>query len=205
MATEDAAGFGSGQGGFNPIDHIFQFHKALRLELRQLEADAMRLEAEVMHVVQAQPQGGPAHEHEYKAPAGSGTPASGPSEATATAPGPDAEANAGAGPGSSTAQPATAAATALRVSGWPGWAAAVQQLHGRFQFMQGIYTAHSKAEDEIVFPALEAKHALRNVSHAYTLDHMKEESLFRDLEKVGGGVAVVVGWGCGGQRHTARY
>ncbi|MFM7622880.1 MAG: hypothetical protein ACKO57_07925, partial [Alphaproteobacteria bacterium] len=41
------------------------------------------------------------------------------------------------------------------------WRAAVQQLQGRFQFLQGIYRAHSKAEDEIVFPALEAKHVRR--------------------------------------------
>jgi hypothetical protein len=47
--------------------------------------------------------------------------------------------------------------------------------------------AHSRAEDEIVFPALESKEALSNVSHAYTLDHHQEEQLFIDLAKVGGG------------------
>ena len=40
------------------------------------------------------------------------------------------------------------------------------------------------SEDEIVFPALESKHALRNVSHAYTLDHQQEEQLFIDLDQV---------------------
>jgi hypothetical protein len=45
--------------------------------------------------------------------------------------------------------------------------------------------AHSRAEDEIVFPALESKEALSNVSHAYTLDHHQEEQLFIDLAKVG--------------------
>jgi zinc finger-like protein len=35
-----------------------------------------------------------------------------------------------------------------------------------------------------VFPALESKHALRNVSHAYTLDHQQEEQLFHDLQQV---------------------
>lgn len=44
--------------------------------------------------------------------------------------------------------------------------------------------AHSRSEDEIVFPALESKHALRNVSHAYTLDHRQEEQLFIDLDQV---------------------
>lgn len=33
-----------------------------------------------------------------------------------------------------------------------------------------------------MFPALESKQALRNVSHAYTLDHQQEEQLFVDLE-----------------------
>jgi zinc finger-like protein len=44
--------------------------------------------------------------------------------------------------------------------------------------------AHSRSEDEIVFPALESKQALRNVSHAYTLDHQQEEQLFIDLDQV---------------------
>ncbi len=47
------------------------------------------------------------------------------------------------------------------------------------------FRAHSRAEDEIVFPALESKEALSNVSHAYTLDHHQEEQLFIDLAKVG--------------------
>uniref|UniRef100_A0A7S3R8J5 Uncharacterized protein n=2 Tax=Dunaliella tertiolecta TaxID=3047 RepID=A0A7S3R8J5_DUNTE len=63
-------------------------------------------------------------------------------------------------------------------------AAAMQALDGRFQFLWGIYKAHSRSEDEIVFPALESKQALRNVSHAYTLDHQEEEKQFSDLEQV---------------------
>ena len=39
-------------------------------------------------------------------------------------------------------------------------------------------------EDEIIFPALEAKEALSNVSHAYTLDHQQEEELFDGLHAV---------------------
>ena len=42
----------------------------------------------------------------------------------------------------------------------------------------------SQAEDEIVFPALESKEALCNVSHAYSLDHQKEEALFQELGAV---------------------
>ena len=41
-----------------------------------------------------------------------------------------------------------------------------------------------QAEDEIIFPALEAKEALSNVSHAYTLDHQQEEELFNGLHAV---------------------
>lgn len=40
------------------------------------------------------------------------------------------------------------------------------------------------AEDEIVFPALEAKETLHNVSHAYTLDHKEEEQYFDELAAV---------------------
>ncbi len=39
-----------------------------------------------------------------------------------------------------------------------------------------------------MFPALEAKQALRNVSHAYTLDHRQEEQMFADAEAVGAGL-----------------
>ena len=60
----------------------------------------------------------------------------------------------------------------------------VLQIEGRFKYMWGMYRAHSLAEDEIVFPALEAKEQLHNVSHAYTLDHQQEEQLLKDLHQV---------------------
>ena len=53
----------------------------------------------------------------------------------------------------------------------------MRRLEGRFRFLKAVYTAHSEAEDEIVFPALEAKEALRRVSHAYALDHAREEAM----------------------------
>ncbi|KAK8471082.1 hypothetical protein PHAVU_003G142726 [Phaseolus vulgaris] len=53
----------------------------------------------------------------------------------------------------------------------------IRQFSGRFQLLRGLYTAHSNAEDGIVFPALESKEALHNVSHSYTLDHKQEEKL----------------------------
>ncbi len=42
--------------GYNPIDHIFQFHKALRQEIKQLEADATALEHTVMSRMRQQQQ-----------------------------------------------------------------------------------------------------------------------------------------------------
>lgn len=48
----------------------------------------------------------------------------------------------------------------------------------------GLYRAHSNAEDDIVFPALESKETLHNVSHSYTLDHKQEEKLFEDISSV---------------------
>lgn len=124
-----AAAFGS-SGVVAPIDHIFQFHKALRRELKDLETCAIELQA------------------------------------------------------AADATPAWAPGDALE--------AAIQGLQGRFQFLRGIYQAHSSAEDEIVFPALEAKEMLSNVSHAYTLDHRQEESLFEDVAEVISGIGACV-------------
>ncbi|KAL5748875.1 hypothetical protein ACOSP7_025918 [Xanthoceras sorbifolium] len=57
----------------------------------------------------------------------------------------------------------------------------LRQFIGRFHLLWGLYRAHSNAEDEIVFPALESKETLHNVSHSYTLDHKQEEKLFQDI------------------------
>ncbi|CAL5350178.1 unnamed protein product [Camellia sinensis] len=56
-----------------------------------------------------------------------------------------------------------------------------RQFSGRFRLLWGLYRAHSNAEDDIVFPALESKETLHNVSHSYTLDHKQEEELFEDI------------------------
>ena len=97
----------------SPIDHIFQFHAALRRELLTLEADVLAL------------------------------------------PPPE--------------------APSLRID-------ALRGLEGRFVFFWGVYRAHSRSEDELVFPALEDKDELHNVSHSYTLDHEHEAELFVDLD-----------------------
>ncbi|KAL3501745.1 hypothetical protein ACH5RR_036194 [Cinchona calisaya] len=57
----------------------------------------------------------------------------------------------------------------------------IRQFSGRFRLLWGLYRAHSNAEDDIVFPALESKETLHNVSHSYTLDHKQEEKLFEDI------------------------
>ncbi|KAH9607907.1 hypothetical protein KSS87_022262 [Heliosperma pusillum] len=57
----------------------------------------------------------------------------------------------------------------------------LRQFSGRFRLLWGLYRAHSNAEDDIVFPALESKETLHNVSHSYTLDHKQEERLFEDI------------------------
>ncbi|XP_057950533.1 zinc finger protein BRUTUS isoform X2 [Malania oleifera] len=62
--------------------------------------------------------------------------------------------------------------------------ASLCQFIGRFRLLWGFYRAHSNAEDEIVFPALESKEALHNVSHSYTLDHKQEEKLFENISSV---------------------
>uniref|UniRef100_A0A0E0HHT9 Uncharacterized protein n=1 Tax=Oryza nivara TaxID=4536 RepID=A0A0E0HHT9_ORYNI len=60
----------------------------------------------------------------------------------------------------------------------------LRQFIGRFRLLWGLYRAHSNAEDEIVFPALESKETLHNVSHSYTLDHKQEEELFKDISTI---------------------
>lgn len=62
--------------------------------------------------------------------------------------------------------------------------AVLRQFSGRFRLLWGLYRAHSNAEDEIVFPALESRESLHNVSHSYTLDHKQEEKLFKDISEV---------------------
>lgn len=59
--------------------------------------------------------------------------------------------------------------------------AILREFNGRFRLLWGLYRAHSNAEDDIVFPALESRETLHNVSHSYTLDHKQEEELFENI------------------------
>ncbi|KXZ51428.1 hypothetical protein GPECTOR_12g390 [Gonium pectorale] len=177
MSSDDGGGVGGGcaagmlgcGSGFNPIDHIFQFHKALRLELKQMEQDATALEHAILARVR---------QHQQPAPPAAGSAAT-PQRRTAASAAPEAATGPAAGNGGGAGHVDAAGVPYTRGAQLP----VVQHFHGRFQFLQGIYRAHSKAEDEIVFPALESKQALRNVSHAYTLDHRQEEQLFADLDQ----------------------
>lgn len=60
----------------------------------------------------------------------------------------------------------------------------LRNFSGRFRLLWGLYRAHSNAEDDIVFPALESKESLHNVSQSYTIDHKQEEELFEEISKV---------------------
>lgn len=47
----------------------------------------------------------------------------------------------------------------------------LSDFHQRFHLIRFLYQIHSDAEDEIAFPALEAKGKGQNISHSYTIDH----------------------------------
>ncbi|KAG5230054.1 hypothetical protein OIU76_022103 [Salix suchowensis] len=55
------------------------------------------------------------------------------------------------------------------------------EFHRHFNLLRFRYQFHSNAEDEIVFPALEAKEEFQNISHSYTIDHRLEVEYFNDV------------------------
>ncbi|KAL0701751.1 hypothetical protein Bca4012_057873 [Brassica carinata] len=48
------------------------------------------------------------------------------------------------------------------------------EFQQRFDLIKFLYQIHSDAEDEIAFPALEAKGKLQNISHSFSIDHELE-------------------------------
>lgn len=110
---------------FNPIDHIFQFHQALRQELRQLETDALCVEAAVQLHLRQQSQGveqAPPHKlGSARWISEPGTASVSPQPAAGTL-------------GTGQAMPLYGPARTPR-----SVAAAIQALEGRFKFMWGIY------------------------------------------------------------------
>lgn len=54
----------------------------------------------------------------------------------------------------------------------------------RFLLIKFLYQIHSEAEDEVAFPALEAKGKLQNISHSYTMDHKLEAEHFNKISLI---------------------
>eukprot|EP00210_Caulerpa_lentillifera_P007734 g7380.t1 len=101
----------------NPVDHIFQFHRALRRDFRIFESETSELVKSLESNIES-------------------------------------------------------------------WIPQVQSLKGRFTFLWSLYEAHSKTEDEVMFPALESKEATRNTCHSYMMDHKQEEELFETMREM---------------------
>ncbi|XP_077210155.1 zinc finger protein BRUTUS-like At1g18910 [Tasmannia lanceolata] len=55
------------------------------------------------------------------------------------------------------------------------------EFQQHFHLVQILYEAHSDAEDEILFPALEAKGMLENISESYSIDHKLEARHFKNM------------------------
>ncbi|XP_016511441.2 zinc finger protein BRUTUS-like At1g74770 isoform X1 [Nicotiana tabacum] len=58
------------------------------------------------------------------------------------------------------------------------------EFQGRFHLLQFLLKIHSNSEDEVVFPALESRVNLQNVSHSYTLDHQLEVEHFGKISVI---------------------
>lgn len=60
----------------------------------------------------------------------------------------------------------------------------LMDFHKRFHLIYFLHQIHSDAEDEIVFPAMEARGKLKNISHAYTFDHKHEVDHFNKISHI---------------------
>ncbi|KAH9719892.1 zinc finger protein BRUTUS-like [Citrus sinensis] len=58
------------------------------------------------------------------------------------------------------------------------------EFHRRFNLIRLLYEIHSDAEDEIAFPAMEAKGKLQNISHSYSIDHRLEAEHFKKISNI---------------------
>lgn len=54
----------------------------------------------------------------------------------------------------------------------------------RFHLIRFLFQIHSDAEDEVAFPALEAKGKVPNISHSYTIDHKLEVDHFSRISLI---------------------
>ncbi|XP_061358857.1 zinc finger protein BRUTUS-like At1g18910 [Gastrolobium bilobum] len=57
-------------------------------------------------------------------------------------------------------------------------------FHKRFRLVCFLHQIHSDAEDEIAFPALEARGKLKNISLSYTFDHKHEVEHFSKISRI---------------------
>ncbi|XP_027329762.1 zinc finger protein BRUTUS-like At1g18910 isoform X3 [Abrus precatorius] len=60
----------------------------------------------------------------------------------------------------------------------------LMDFHKRFHLICFLHQIHSDAEDEIVFPALETRGKLKNISHAYAFDHKHEVEHFDKISRI---------------------
>ncbi|KAJ4836508.1 hypothetical protein Tsubulata_036212 [Turnera subulata] len=60
----------------------------------------------------------------------------------------------------------------------------VMKFCQHFHLLQFRYQLHSAAEDEIAFPALEAKNKVQNISQSYTIDHKHEVKHFLEISLI---------------------
>nr|XP_043616928.1 zinc finger protein BRUTUS-like At1g74770 isoform X2 [Erigeron canadensis] len=58
------------------------------------------------------------------------------------------------------------------------------EFYRRFHLVRVLHKIHSDAEDEIAFPALEAKEITQNISHSYSIDHKMDVEYFNRISYV---------------------
>lgn len=58
------------------------------------------------------------------------------------------------------------------------------EFYKRFHLLRVLHKVHSDAEDEIAFPALEAKEIIQNSSHSYSIDHKMDVEYFNRISYV---------------------
>ncbi|KAK9066525.1 hypothetical protein SSX86_013848 [Deinandra increscens subsp. villosa] len=63
------------------------------------------------------------------------------------------------------------------------------EFYQRFHLLRVLHKVHSDAEDEIAFPALEAKEIIQNSSHSYSIDHKMDNEYFNRISYVLGQIS----------------
>ncbi|KAI3726913.1 hypothetical protein L1987_66720 [Smallanthus sonchifolius] len=63
------------------------------------------------------------------------------------------------------------------------------EFYQRFHLLRVLHKIHSDAEDEIAFPALEAKEIIQNISHSFSLDHKMDIEFFNRISYILGQIS----------------